>query len=48
MSGWARRVFGKLEALVDNPVIHQVKEQDMVTVFSAMKEVACDELKRLK
>jgi predicted RNase H-like nuclease (RuvC/YqgF family) len=47
ISGWAKRVFGKFAALVDNSSL-QPGQTDIVKIFEGMHLVVCDELKRLQ
>jgi len=46
VSGWARRVFGKFAALVDNPNL-AAGTTDISKIFEGMSIVVCEELKRL-
>ena len=46
ISGWAKRVFGKFAALVDNSSL-QPGQTDIVKIFEGMNLVVCDELTRL-
>jgi hypothetical protein len=46
ISGWAKRVFGKFAALIDNRALQQ-GSTDIVKVFEGMNIVVCDELKRM-
>ncbi len=47
ISGWAKRVFGKFQTLVDSPALNANNTDDLTKIFTGMNTVVVEELKRL-
>jgi hypothetical protein len=47
ISGWAKRVYTKFGALVDDPVFHQ-EPNDITKIFQAMDAISVQELRSMK
>lgn len=47
ISGWAKRVFGKFQTLVDSPALNANNTDDLTKIFVGMNSVVVDELKKL-
>jgi len=47
VSGWAKRVFAKFQALTDDPSLQQAPE-DIVVIFKAMESITTAELQMIK
>lgn len=47
ISGWAKRVYTKFGALVDDPVFHQ-EPNDITKIFQAMDAISVKELRAMK